>query len=791
MRADYRRKNAVVNPVKKALLPQMQFFHILECLSKNKRDAIFMSLRFLTLPVIVLSLALVAGCNGGGGGGGGGSGGGNGGEDTGNDNETVSEDPIPPSAPFVPDENLSLAEQVMQSFFVTSFDSEAVEEIRNLPAFQGSRVDAEVTIANHPTYRNGVIVNYHPFEATRLHYALSTGLTGEGQVLSVVDDGVLLTHEQFAGKNITVSGEGVETFHGTPVAAVMVGSGNGDGIGYATGADLHVGRFDYNVPLEWDAMAELMNDAAELGAIASNNSWGLNNLTVASGNAQQIVNAMEPYIEALEDFSETGIIVFAVQNEYFAQNVELMAGLPEFVPELESSWLAVINAIPEFDDDGIISAERISAPCLEAARYCLAAPGLVRAAEESADDSYGFFSGASFAAPQVAGSLALLAEAFPHLPPEGLRARLIVTADNSFFDHDDEVDFGSGLVHGYNSEFGHGFIDLRAALLPIGEIGMPQSSGQRIPIDRPALISGGAAGDALVSSLAKTDLIAVDDMQGAFQFNGAALGAAQLWNMPVLDRQVSQRSLRDERMARRGDGRNDRSMARLLGRDRIAGLTESTDMAIPVSDHLDVSFTHADGGVSGMGMRAHTQNALGRFSLGYTMRASTGSVLGITVPGHEDRTRSRSHEVNLGWNKRFGDMDLGLEASWGMTNANGVGFVKDFGNLRHDSVGIRVGFNDFINQDDNLTLFARRPLAFTSGFAMIEVPHAMTAQGIQYRDRKIAVTPSSREISFGFEYMSPVFNNSDFLLSAAFTQNSGHIKSQNNFEFMVGLQSQF
>ena len=43
----------------------------------------------------------------------------------------------------------------------------------------------------------------------------------------------------------------------------------------------------------------------------------------------------------------------------------------------------------------------------------------------------------------------------------------MASADNTFFNHDAVVTFGNGVQHGYDDEFGHGILDIYAALNPI------------------------------------------------------------------------------------------------------------------------------------------------------------------------------------------------------------------------------------------------------------------------------------------------------------------------------------
>ena len=61
----------------------------------------------------------------------------------------------------------------------------------------------------------------------------------------------------------------------------------------------------------------------------------------------------------------------------------------------------------------------------------------------------------------------MLKEHFPNHSAEQLVDRLLASADNSFFTRDGVVTFGNGVQHGYNDEFGHGIMDIYAALNPI------------------------------------------------------------------------------------------------------------------------------------------------------------------------------------------------------------------------------------------------------------------------------------------------------------------------------------
>ena len=67
-----------------------------------------------------------------------------------------------------------------------------------------------------------------------------------------------------------------------------------------------------------------------------------------------------------------------------------------------------------------------------------------------------------------------MAEAFPNQTPEQWTDRLLASADNSFFTATFSI-FANGITHGYNAQFGHGIMDLYAALRPITSSKMKES----------------------------------------------------------------------------------------------------------------------------------------------------------------------------------------------------------------------------------------------------------------------------------------------------------------------------
>ena len=101
--------------------------------------------------------------------------------------------------------------------------------------------------------------------------------------------------------------------------------------------------------------------------------------------------------------------------------------------------------------------------------------------------------GTSFSAPQVAGALALLLQAFPNLTPEQAVSILLDSAQNI----------------GPSATYGRGLLDIAAAFQPMGQMSVPTSTGQMIVVNNPNVpgggglqtaLTGGAFGDAISRS---------------------------------------------------------------------------------------------------------------------------------------------------------------------------------------------------------------------------------------------------------------------------------------------------
>lgn len=446
---------------------------------------------------------------------------------------------------------------------------------------------------------NGALVasSIHPFTLTNVDQAYGYGLSGTGVTIGFIDSGFASPSDYTQNNaflemktkrpqisfvssiNNPCSGDSCNP-HGTNVVSIATANFDNQGdqffltnegvtynaysggvfpqldhgmMGVAYDANIRIGDFNaYNGSLS--GISQLTNAMA--GVKVLNNSWGLPYLmpsnvpsdianystldasTWLRQNTGGILAASDiaNLYTAYKNVQNSGVVVFALQNEPSDQNPSMMAALPQVFPDLEDAWIAVGNIDTRGTTrDTLISVARQSAPCGSTARYCLVVDGteLTGAGLYKGDGYNRGVSGTSFAAPQVSGMIALLAQAFPSLSSDQLAARLLATAYNRFpgFRSAGSKSFGNGIVHLYSNEFGHGIPDMKAALNPIVSNSVPlgfvisgnPSEGNRISLRSTSISSTELYGDSIKQALTGKQGVVYDALAGGFAVDLARL----------------------------------------------------------------------------------------------------------------------------------------------------------------------------------------------------------------------------------------------------------------------------
>lgn len=635
----------------------------------------------------------------------------------------------------------------------------------------------------------------NPLFSSRVDYARAVGLTGAGQVIAIVDAGFRQAHEVFAGKSNTSTGSPGLDDHGTMVASIAAGN-SPTMTGVASGANLIFSDWGQDNMLDLAAAADA---ARARKAVAQNNSWGyvdesgvsrhINqtnyNLIFGSSSGQTWLNALRNYAVGTTGWSG-GVVVFAIDN-YDTNAAGLLDALPVLVPELERGWLAVGNAVPIFDDTGVSGVARlVSSPCHEAGPWCLMADGFWYGASAVSNNSYQSGTGSSYAAPQVSGALALLAQAFPNLTPHQLRARLLASADNTFagFSVSGSVDLDetAGVFnHEWSSAYGHGFLDIRAALLPIGQTTLAMDDGQTVKTQDFAFTTGGAMGDAVTRSLDGIDLTINDALGGEF-----AVAAKEFAT------EAAPSDLAETMSAR--------AMSKDFRTTRTAPLNPLADT---FAAHPGSSFemnapdgqTHASvliGDSEDYGLAVARTVAEGdlKLDVGVKLARDGGSLMGFSSSGNDGGatmaalTLSLSHDVGEGG-------FFALSGEMGIADLGTTAAINRVSNASFNSVRLDLGGRDVFGKGDRLSVGVALPMAVSGGSADMIVPMRLADGGTEVRSVGIDLAPQERQVDLSISYQVPTGDNSELMFQVLHADNYGNVAGVTDTAAVLGMKWSF
>lgn len=625
----------------------------------------------------------------------------------------------------------------------------------------------------------------YSLDNANVEYAHAVGLTGVGQLIAIVDAGFLTTHDEFTGKTITTpsgaSAPGVDD-HGTSVASIAAGAANfGNIIGVAPGADLHLGSFNTNA-----SMTAAANQARNLGAIVQNNSWGYE-LTASDANYKAVFGSAsgQTYINALKKLSKKSVIVFSASNNTGRSKADLMAGLPSLVSGLKPTWITAINAVPKYGGGKIKSASLISSGCLEAAAWCMAADGTVVAATAAGASNYGLMTGSSFSAPQISGAVALLAEAFPALSAKELRARLLASANNSFYKHTGYVKFAKGIKHGYNNTYGHGFLDLRAALLPIGGAFMPRASGRKVALSSPVVLSGGMAGNALSKRLARHNLIFIDGLGGGFQAPASIL-TAERRNYRNRGASLGTLMATDLNSKRADPFDNSSAFSSLIAGRELEVNLDATKVALllPTGDFRSDSYGIAVSHAFDLGGSA--------LSLGFQSMQEGDGFVGMKslLPGERLNAVHNAATVELAI-ALVARQEIRIGGSLGIADPSGNMSTMSLSPVLYNSLKIGYGAHDVLGKGDRFSLGVNLPQVIHSGSASFNLPVTMSAGSPTFSDINIPLAPDGRQMDMTIGYGFPLSDRSEVVMSAVHSLNSGNVSGQTDTVAAIGWRLRF
>lgn len=292
---------------------------------------------------------------------------------------------------------------------------------------------------------------------------------GAGVRIAIIDTGIDVTHLDLGNLSAQSWSAGGEPLagdsHGTFVAGIAAASrtqtgDSNDMHGVAYQATLI--NFQTIRPSTGDttfASSDLV-DAISMAAGISNGSTAVEsdiiNLSLgAFSTSDSTFNSLRTAMQAAA--AEEKIMVIAAGNE--GLDGDTTRKLQPIFPAAYADDAGIAGhaiVVGNLRSDNTIAPS--SNHCGDTRDYCLFAPGTnIRSTLNGG--SYGIGSGTSFAAPYVTGAAAVVKAAFPGVSSEDVVDRLLLTAQ----------DLGAT---GVDDVFGHGLLDLEAAMNPVGPVGL-------------------------------------------------------------------------------------------------------------------------------------------------------------------------------------------------------------------------------------------------------------------------------------------------------------------------------
>lgn len=364
---------------------------------------------------------------------------------------------------------------------------------------------------------------------------LSAANWGRGQVLGVVDTGIVANNPVFAPGQVSASlsscaavsfkcakGFTDDNGHGTAVASIAAGhtptAGTYSYSGYTVKANSYIGvapnanivaekvlnasGSGYNVDV-----ANGINKAVAAGAgvinlsltymptpdiVAAINNAAAKGVTVvwAGGNDGKAL---------LSNANTSGLTAAAIKRLVFAGALDTTAAKPASFSNNAGTGSLVSTGGAQTS----YAARWISAPGVN-----ILAPGIQYGANAMA-----IWSGTSMAAPLVSGSLLLLQATWPILKTNGTAADLLLGT---------ATDLGT---KGVDSTFGTGLLNLSTAFQPVGPLSVTLANGKSTPVSAitGSILAGGALGNLTAVKSKLTDYMSFDTYQRNFTVNLSGL----------------------------------------------------------------------------------------------------------------------------------------------------------------------------------------------------------------------------------------------------------------------------
>ncbi len=698
------------------------------------------------------------------------------------------------------------------------------------PEFNKMATEKAPNYARHPNFEEQWGLESINAHLAYAHVNLLEGpdaAPGDGVTIGIIDSGIDTEHPAFEGKKIhlelllgTKGDTGEDISHGTAVASVAAGNRTSEpraSHGVAWGADLAVwaiplgsgdGKYE---PITLATLAETDAEFAELlepvfawsdgertvdilnlsfgydGLIDAYTAEGLRaNLpktiaALAQGSASDKTILVWAAGNSHESWCEEGV-PNCMDNKIDAVSVDILPGLVARLEELQGHTVAVVALGP--NGGGIAS---FSNRCGIAADFCIAAPGsrigyayFGPIGREDGVRTYDQGDGTSFAAPMVAGGLAVMKHLFrDQLTSEELVTRLFATADDTG-------------IYADRSIYGNGRMDLGAATSPVGVLGVPIETTGALATGQAALQStrlrlGAAFGDGIQDALDDHEIMSLDSLGAPFWHR--LDGFAVTTDGPSMAARLRSFLGPDSGSAFPGGGNLQPGVTGVRSDIlRMPTATGSGHLALAEGAVMFSAVGH--GGLSATAFTTGNWRA-GMPAAGAAFGWRPGNLpVGIRAGWIEERETllgSMGHGAfgNLSATTGFLGIDGGVQLGRWRLGGSGEfgmarpevhgGIIQDISTLATTAFSVHLGTT--LADAGSLEFSVSQPLRVEAGQAALQVPAARTRQGtVTYHGFTADLAPGNRWIDLAAQWNRRL-GPGEFRLGAIRSHRAGHRKA--------------
>jgi len=483
---------------------------------------------------------------------------------------------------------------------------------------------------------------------------------------------------------------------------------------------------------------------------------------------------------------------------------------------------------------------------------------------------------------RVGGVIAVLAQAFRDLEPNELLDRVFASTSNSFYENQGTVRFrdtdgnitdehgntyvefcykdggcaGDATVvsHRYNQEFGHGFLDIKAALLPIGEICVAtgptvdcsgnsiSSSTVTTPVATASAIKASLAGKQVVVfdglgtpfPVPASRFVATSNENGTKEFNetlarfagndsgSSSFGLQQagyLFNLGMAEQDTAGLPFQTNFQLHSGSVS---MMAKGLGFAPVGdeAFTDGVSILPNARDALAYGMTlySGDGGCVGAfafveqdgsaihsaGFALYAALALpsGAFgSLGLVMKSEPSQFMGLsTSAASENDFSALSAAFNLSYRQTLDDLLPDFEGSAhffatleaGIAQADGAGIVSHFNQTAFSGFAVGLRFEDVLSDQDTLTFTLRQPTRKENGAAKFRLATGRNKDRlVNYTTIAADLEPEARQLDFGASYGWNLDASTRLNIGGTWSLNADHMRGRSEGRIMAAVSRRF